>query len=274
MMVDAEDAGVIRPAVAADLPAIERALLAADLPVEGVAAALGQFVVADGGAGLCGAAGMEWHGDDALLRSVVVDTGARGTGVGRALVAALVDRAAARGVDGVFLLTTDGRGLLRPVRLHAHPARGCAAGHPPVGRVRVDLSRRCDGHATSDRDERKVRHERDCRQRPSAKRCARSTPRRRCASTSPRPAVAAAAPRPAARRTPTARSARRATRRATATRCRPTAVEASLGCGNPTAVADLRRGRGRARPRLGRRHRRAALGAPRRPDRQGVRAST
>ena len=39
------------------------------------------------------------------------------------------------------------------------------------------------------------------------------------------------------------------------------ALAASFGCGNPTALAELRAGRDRARSRLGRRHRRAALGA-------------
>ena len=50
------------------------------------------------------------------------------------------------------------------------------------------------------------------------------------------------------------------------------ALAASLGCGNPTALAELHAGRDRARPRLRRRHRRAALGAARRPDRQGLRS--
>ena len=65
----------VRPATGDDLPAIERLLLAADLPVEGVAAALAEFVVVDDGAGVVGAAGLEWHGDHALLRSVVVASG-------------------------------------------------------------------------------------------------------------------------------------------------------------------------------------------------------
>ena len=42
------------------------------------------------------------------------------------------------------------------------------------------------------------------------------------------------------------------------------AVAASLGCGVPTAVADLQRGRDGARPRIGRRRRRAHQRAPRR----------
>ena len=49
------------------------------------------------------------------------------------------------------------------------------------------------------------------------------------------------------------------------------AVAASLGCGNPTALAELKAGRDRARPRLGRRHRRAAVGQAGRSDRQGLR---
>ena len=50
-----------------------------------------------------------------------------------------------------------------------------------------------------------------------------------------------------------------------------TAVLASLGCGNPTALARLEPGRGRARPRIGRRHRRAAVGEAGRADWQGLR---
>ena len=49
------------------------------------------------------------------------------------------------------------------------------------------------------------------------------------------------------------------------------AVLASLGCGNPTAVADLHPGRARPRPRLRRRHRRPPLGQAGRADRPGVR---
>jgi amino-acid N-acetyltransferase len=96
----------IRDATARDLPVIERALLAAHLPVEGVAAAIGEFVVADEGSGPIGAAGLEWHGRHALLRSVVVAPGNRGRGLARVMVDQLLARAAERGVDDVFLLTT------------------------------------------------------------------------------------------------------------------------------------------------------------------------
>ena len=48
------------------------------------------------------------------------------------------------------------------------------------------------------------------------------------------------------------------------------AVLASLGCGNPTALAQLAARRDRPRPRLGRWHRRAALSASGRPQREGL----
>ena len=58
----------------------------------------------------------------------------------------------------------------------------------------------------------------------------------------------------------------RALREATAERSdAPGRPLASLGCGVPTAVAALARGRHRPRPRLGRRHRRAPLRPPGRP---------
>jgi amino-acid N-acetyltransferase len=95
----------VRPATGDDLPAIERLLLAADLPVEGVAAALPEFVVVDDGTGVVGAAGLEWHGDHALLRSVVVASEARGHGHGRAMIDRLLAPAGAGGA-GVYLLTT------------------------------------------------------------------------------------------------------------------------------------------------------------------------
>ncbi len=95
----------LRSATTDDLPAIERLLVAADLPVDGVAGALPQFVVADEGAGAVGAAGLEWHGDHALLRSVVVAPEARGRGLARAMVDRLLEPAAARGAR-VYLLTT------------------------------------------------------------------------------------------------------------------------------------------------------------------------
>ena len=52
------------------------------------------------------------------------------------------------------------------------------------------------------------------------------------------------------------------------------ALKASLGCGNPTALAELEAGRDGPRPGLGRRHRRAAVGTARRARRAKPTAST
>ena len=135
---------MIRSATEDDLPAIERALIAADLPVEGVGAVLGQFVVADDGSGLIGAAGLEWHGDSALLRSVVVDAASRGRGVARTMVAELLDRAAARNVAGVFLLTTTAERWF--ARLGFTPIERADA--PAEIRASAEFASICPGDAT------------------------------------------------------------------------------------------------------------------------------
>jgi amino-acid N-acetyltransferase len=50
--------------------------------------------------------GVEIHGHDALLRSLVVDEHARGQGCGKALVTALERHAREQGVRHIYLLTT------------------------------------------------------------------------------------------------------------------------------------------------------------------------
>ena len=102
-----------RAAGAADLEAVERLLAAADLPTVGVAAILAthpqDFLVADepGRPGdLAGVAGLEVLGRTALLRSVAVAPAWRRHRLGEALVGRLLDEAARRGLDAVYLLTT------------------------------------------------------------------------------------------------------------------------------------------------------------------------
>jgi N-acetylglutamate synthase-like GNAT family acetyltransferase len=51
-----------------------------------------------------GFAGLEFHGPDALLRSLVTLPPRRGAGVGRAIVAALEQEARLRGCDAIYLL--------------------------------------------------------------------------------------------------------------------------------------------------------------------------
>jgi N-acetylglutamate synthase and related acetyltransferases len=97
----------IRRAKKDDLEAISELLQNAKLPLDGVAEALDNFILAEGnGIHVVGAAGLEVYGRFALLRSVVVAAGWQGYGVGRALTGEIISRARARNIDDVFLLTT------------------------------------------------------------------------------------------------------------------------------------------------------------------------
>ena len=75
-----------------------------------------------------GIVGLEFCGADALLRSLVVATEARGSGVGAALVSHAESYARARGARSVYLLTTtaeaffNNRGYTPTVRASAPPA--------------------------------------------------------------------------------------------------------------------------------------------------------
>ena len=99
-------AAQLRPATPSDLARVERLLTASHLPLDGVAEALGTFVVAEAGNDIVGVAGLEVCCDNALLRSVAVADDWRSHGVGRALVTRVISDAEARGLRGLYLLTT------------------------------------------------------------------------------------------------------------------------------------------------------------------------
>ena len=93
--------------LASVLPLLERH----QLPLEG-ARQLGEtMVVARASGRVVGAAALEIYADAALLRSVVVDAGMQGQGIGQQLTAAAVALAAERGVGTLFLLTTTAAGF-------------------------------------------------------------------------------------------------------------------------------------------------------------------
>ena len=96
----------IRSAKKADLSAVERLLVASDLPIDGVRDNFSTFVVADDNGAIAGAIGLEKYGSVALLRSAVVSPDHRGGGVGRKLVEQLLARAEEAGIDELYLLTT------------------------------------------------------------------------------------------------------------------------------------------------------------------------
>lgn len=96
----------IRPAEPAELPAIERLLGAAQLPLAGVREALPHFLIARQDGRMVGVIGMEVLGGLGLVRSAAVEPGSRGTGVGRALVERVLAEAASYRIRELYLLTT------------------------------------------------------------------------------------------------------------------------------------------------------------------------
>lgn len=96
----------LRPAQAADLPAIEQLLTGAGLPLAGVSETLSGFVVAEANGAIVGTAALEVCCDNALLRSVAVAPEWRSRGLGRALVTRVIADAEARGLRALYLLTT------------------------------------------------------------------------------------------------------------------------------------------------------------------------
>lgn len=66
------------------------------------------FVIAeDQNGSLVGVAGLEFYDKSGLVRSVAVDKHFRGQGYGRILVEAVVEKARARGLKMLYLLTDD-----------------------------------------------------------------------------------------------------------------------------------------------------------------------
>ncbi len=105
----------LEPATAADRRYVEsllerNGLPAADVPPERDALCL-YVCLRDGER--TGAGGTELHGNVGLLRSVVVEEGARGEGIGRGLCERLAERASAAGVERLYLLTTTAADFFR-----------------------------------------------------------------------------------------------------------------------------------------------------------------
>ncbi|HUF36749.1 MAG TPA: arsenic resistance N-acetyltransferase ArsN2 [Gemmatimonadales bacterium] len=101
----------IRNVTADDLPAVNRLLEAAELPLDGLEDQWGPgYAVAVEGGEVVGAAGIERHGRFGLLRSVVTAAGHRGRGVGESLVRNRVAWAGTEGLEAVYLLTTTAAG--------------------------------------------------------------------------------------------------------------------------------------------------------------------
>ena len=92
---------------------IERALLEqGHLPTDILSSTAGElWIMRDADAVAVG--GFEFYGEDALLRSVAVESASRGSGIGSRLVESLLEEAARRGVKRVWLLTETAEGFFR-----------------------------------------------------------------------------------------------------------------------------------------------------------------
>ncbi|MGH7945890.1 MAG: arsenic resistance N-acetyltransferase ArsN2 [Opitutaceae bacterium] len=96
----------ITPAASSDAAGIAALLAAADLPHNDSGPELEDFLVVRDGAEVTTAVGLEIKRREALLRSLVVSSGQRNQGMGRALVREIAALALHRGVNRLFLLTT------------------------------------------------------------------------------------------------------------------------------------------------------------------------
>lgn len=101
----------IRAATAADAGDIRQLLRRHGLPLDGLDPHLESALVAADGAWVVGCAALEVYGEAALLRSVAVESGRQGEGIGRALTAGALAMAHSRGVSEVYLLTTTAEGF-------------------------------------------------------------------------------------------------------------------------------------------------------------------
>lgn len=96
----------IRDARPPDAEPVIRLLEKAGLPTVEVERWLPHYVVAEASGEVVGVAGLEVHGSDGVLRSVVVAEPRRGSGLGDRLVTAAVDHARDARIQRLYLLTT------------------------------------------------------------------------------------------------------------------------------------------------------------------------
>lgn len=96
---------VIRPACLDDLEGVYALIEDASLSTDGIQDHIESMLVAVRDETIIASAALEMYGDCALLRSVAVSTSLRGTGLGKNMTKAILQRARDTGVTRVFLLT-------------------------------------------------------------------------------------------------------------------------------------------------------------------------
>jgi amino-acid N-acetyltransferase len=117
----------IEPAHSDELPAILGLLASTGLPQEGLNDHLETTLVARADKRVVGSAALELYGTAALLRSVAVDRGLQGQGLGERLTHAALKLARRQGISHVYLLTETAIGFFprfgfRPIPRKQVPA--------------------------------------------------------------------------------------------------------------------------------------------------------
>lgn len=132
----------IRPAIAADLNSAKKLLQDANLPTADL---LSEHlaITAETDEEVLGIIGLESFGATALLRSLVVAPGARGSGIGPALVAALETACACDGVSEMWLLTIDADAFFKKIGYKVRDRVDA----PEVIRKTKEFSALCPGDA-------------------------------------------------------------------------------------------------------------------------------
>jgi amino-acid N-acetyltransferase len=131
------------PAKPEDVAEILTLLREAQLPVEGVEAALGGFFVVRESGRVVGAAGLEVHGQTGLLRSVAVAPAHRNRGFAGRLVEHVLERAASQGMAEVYLLTISAAEFFRRLAFRPVPRQDA----PPEVRGTAEFREQCPATA-------------------------------------------------------------------------------------------------------------------------------
>jgi amino-acid N-acetyltransferase len=98
-----------RKATKIDEPQIRALLEEAQLHTESLGGTITEFFVAEQDGVIIGVAGFEYYGDDALLRSVAIQSNCRNNGTGSAMIDWMLARAKERHIKKIVLLTNTAR---------------------------------------------------------------------------------------------------------------------------------------------------------------------
>ncbi|SMH46570.1 arsenic resistance N-acetyltransferase ArsN2 [Azospirillum agricola] len=133
----------VTPLADAERPALARLLAANGLPTDDLDEPGRRFWRVADDQGTLGYGGLELHGADTLLRSVVVPAERRGAGGGRAVVSALRAEAGTLGVERLWLLTIGAAGFFE--RLGFQRVERASA--PPAIQSSAQFAGLCPGSA-------------------------------------------------------------------------------------------------------------------------------